>query len=81
MLLSLVNYNIYPTLATLFISIMYYYKIAYTNTLHAMLIHLPGSLGFFAIYYNNVNDNDNNDNNDNNDDNNDDNNTIVYAHQ
>ena len=53
MLLSLVNYNIYPTIATLFISIMYYYKIAYTNTLHAMLIHFPGALGFFAIYYNN----------------------------
>lgn len=66
MLLSLVNYNIYPTLATLFISIMYYYKIAYTNTLHAMLIHLPGAIGFFAIYYNN----DNNVNS-----------TNVYVHQ
>lgn len=52
-LLSLINYNIYPTLATLFISIMYFYEVAYTNILHAILIHLPGSLGFFAIYNNN----------------------------
>ncbi len=52
-ILSLMNYNIYPTLATLFISIMYYYEIAYTNILHAILIHLPGAVGFFSIYYNN----------------------------
>ena len=51
-LLSLINYNIYPTLATLFISIMYFYEIAHTNILHAILIHLPGALGFFAIYNN-----------------------------
>lgn len=54
-ILSLINYNIYPTLATLFISIMYYYEIAYTNILHSILIHLPGALGFFAIYFNNYN--------------------------
>ena len=53
-LLSLINYNIYPTLATLFISIMYFYEIAYTNILHSMLIHLPGALGFFSIYNNNI---------------------------
>jgi hypothetical protein len=56
-ILSLINYNIYPTLATLFISIMYYYDIAYTNILHAILIHLPGAVGFFTIYYNNYNNN------------------------
>lgn len=54
-ILSLMKYNIYPALATLFISIMYYYKISYTNTLHSILIHLPGALGFFALYYNNIN--------------------------
>jgi hypothetical protein len=51
-ILSLPKYNIYPTLATLFISIMYYNKINYTNILHSILIHLPGTLGFFSIYYN-----------------------------
>ena len=55
-LLSLTKYNIYPTLATLFISIMYFYEISNTNTLHSILIHLPGTLGFLAIYnnYNNI---------------------------
>ena len=52
-ILSLSKYNIYPTLATLFIAIIYYYEIAYTNILHSILIHLPGSFGFFFIYYNN----------------------------
>ena len=51
-LLSLPKYNIYPTIATLFISIMYYNNLNYTNILHSILIHLPGSLGFFSIYYN-----------------------------
>jgi hypothetical protein len=51
--LSLYKYNIYPAFATLFISIMYYYEIAYTNILHSILIHLPGAVGLFAIYYNN----------------------------
>ena len=51
-ILSLYKYNIYPAFATLFIAIIYYYEIAYTNILHSILIHVPGSLGFFAIYYN-----------------------------
>lgn len=52
-ILSLSKYNIYPAFATLFIAIIYYYQIAYTNILHAILIHLPGAVGFFSIYYNN----------------------------
>ena len=43
---------------------MYFYEIAYTNILHAILIHLPGSLGFFAIYNNNhINNHSNNNHN------------------
>ena len=61
-ILSLSKYNFYPTVATLFIAIMYYYKIAYTNTLHAILIHLPGSFGFFALCYDNSNNNNSNSN-------------------
>ena len=55
MILSLLKYNIYPTFATLFIVIMYYTEIAHTNTLHSLLIHLPGMFGFLSIYYNNYN--------------------------
>jgi hypothetical protein len=60
MIFSLIKYNICPTLATIFISIMYYYKISYTNILHSILIHLPGAFGFFAIYYNTYYNNNNN---------------------
>ena len=56
-ILSLMKYNMYPTLATIFIIIMYNNKISYTNTLHAILVHLPGALGFISIYYNNTNNN------------------------
>ena len=56
MILSLINYNIYPTLATLFISIIYFYELAYTDILHSILIHIPATLGLFSIY-NNTNNN------------------------
>lgn len=48
------NYNLYPTFFILFISIMYYYGIAHTNILHAILIHLPGSLACFIYNINNI---------------------------
>ena len=33
---------------------MYYYGIAHTNILHAILIHLPGSLACFIYNINNI---------------------------
>ncbi len=57
MALSLYNYNIFPTLATIIISVAYYTKTycencSYCNLYHALFVHFIGFLGFISIYYN-----------------------------
>lgn len=59
-LISLYNYNVLPTLATILLAIAYYNKpdcksnCSHCNLYHAIFVHFIGFLGFMSIYYNKI---------------------------
>lgn len=56
--ISLYNYNIFPTISTVIITYAYYNRpdckipCSICNIYHAIFVHFIGFLGFMSIYYN-----------------------------